>query len=79
MGEQPQRLYTPPGAHIYPKAFYSIQEASAILGVSEQTIRDRIKDKTLAAWSLGQRTRKRYRIPASEIVRSLTPYSAVGK
>lgn len=79
MSEQPPRLYNPPGAHIYPKAFYTVQEAAQILCYSEESIRDMIASGSLHALSIRQRKRCRYRIPVAELVRVLTPLSVVRK
>lgn len=65
--------YSPPGAHIYPKAFYSIPEAAAMLRLSPQTIRGMIRDKSLRALQIRGRKRSAYRIPVSEVIRTITP------
>lgn len=79
MDDQPPRLYTPPGAHIYPKAFYSVQEVAQLLCYSDESIRDMIAIGQLKTLRITRPQRPRYRIPASELVRILTPLSRVGK
>ena len=71
--------YTPPGTHCYPKAFYSVQEVAALLRFTSETVRDMIAAGQLAALRIRRSKRNRYRIPASELVRILTPLSGSRK
>lgn len=65
--------YSPPGAHIYPKAFYSVPEAASLLGMTPRSLRTMLKDGLVRALCIHNAHRYRYRIPAAEIVRLLTP------
>lgn len=71
--------YSPPGAHIYPKAFYSVREAAALLSYSVESIRDMIAAGHIAALAIRPNRRCRYRIPVTEIIRILTPLRPKGK
>ena len=71
--------YSPPGAHVYPKAFYTVQEVAQLLSFTPETIRDMILDRQLAALVIRKHRRHRLRIPAAELVRLLTPLSGRGK
>lgn len=71
--------YSPPGAHIYPKAFYSVQEVATLLCVTSETVRDMVATGLLQALRIRRSKRTRYRIPATELVRMLTPLSGKRK
>lgn len=65
--------YSPPGAHIYPKAFYSIREAAQLLHLSPQTVRAMVRQGQLRALSIQSYKRINYRIPVAELIRAITP------
>lgn len=50
-------------------AFYTVTEVAAFMRVSTKTILRAIKKGKITAFSIGTRTKKLYRIPASEINR----------
>jgi excisionase family DNA binding protein len=65
------RLYTP--GPVQPHAFYTVKDIAKLLGLSYRTVWNMACDGRIKALRLPKHKRSQLRIPATELVRLLTP------